>query len=208
MDFMNRVTQNQQPTRVASSPDSVDLPPNRVKAEERHSHDNRHDNFAKWSRWGSNVLLVVVALLIAAVAWLIYSASPTSEYTYVDPSKLQAVFLNTGQVYFGNVQVLNNDYLVLTNVYYLQNNSSSTSSTSSSSNQNVSLVKLGCELHMPYDRMVINTSEVTFWENLQAGGQVAKAVASYQKDHPNGQQNCSQSSTPTSNSTTNPQSSQ
>ncbi len=203
MDFINRVTQNQQPARVASPPDSVELPANRPKADERRGRDR--DPFIKWTRWGSNVLLVIVALLIATVAWLIYIASPTSEYTYVDTTKLQAVFLNTGQVYFGNIQSMNNDYVVLTNVFYLQNNSSSSTTSTTSSSQNVSLVKLGCELHMPYDRMIINNSEVTFWENLQSSGQVAQAVASWQKAHPNGQQNCSQQST--TQTTTNPQSS-
>src|SRR6185312_12815956 len=97
-----------------------------------------------------------------------------SQSKYVDGSKLQAVFLNTGQVYFGNVKSFNQDYLVLSNVYYLQS-SSNGSSSSDTSNQNVSLVKLGCELHKPYDQMMVNTKEVTFWENLQADGQVAKA---------------------------------
>jgi hypothetical protein len=98
---------------------------------------------------------------------------------------------------------MNQSYLVLTNIYYLQSNSSSTSTSATAANQNVTLVKLGCELHMPYDRMIINNSEVTFWENLQPTGQVAKAVATYQTTHPNGQQTCSaQTST---QSTSNPQ---
>ncbi|MGH7233984.1 MAG: hypothetical protein ACREF7_00865, partial [Candidatus Saccharimonadales bacterium] len=66
-------------------------------------------------------------------------------------------------------------------------------------------VKLGCELHAPYDQMVINMSQVTFWENLQSTGQVAKAVAQYDKTYPHGQ-TCtdqSNSSTSTTNSVQN-----
>jgi hypothetical protein len=48
-------------------------------------------------------------------------------------------------------------------------------------------VKLGCELHAPFDQMVINRDQVTFWENLQDDGQVAKAVATFKKENPNGQ---------------------
>ena len=204
MDFVNRNPQNQQQSgRVTSPSESVDLSASRVRSEEKHNHNGKHDMFTKWTRLGSGVLLVIGALLVATLAWLIYTTTPSSENSYVDPTKLQAVFLNTGQVYFGNIQTLNQQYVVLTNVYYLQSNSSSSTTSSSTANQNVTLVKLGCELHMPYDRMIINNTEVTFWENLQPGGQVAKAVATYQKAHPNGQQTCTQQSQ--NQSTSNPQ---
>ncbi len=38
----------------------------------------------------------------------------------MDTNKLQAVFLNTGQVYFGHIKSLNDKYFVVTNIYYLQ----------------------------------------------------------------------------------------
>lgn len=190
MDFMGRTVPNQQPARVAAP----------VPVEPARGSSKRHDKFdwlTRSSRVATNVLLFIVALLVAAVVWFIYSSSPASQSKYVDSTKLQAVFLNTGQVYFGNVKSFNPDYLVLSNVYYLQS-SSSNGSNSSSSNQNVSLVKLGCELHKPYDQMVVNTKEVTFWENLQADGQVAKAVSDYNKQNPN--HTCSTSSSSSSSS--------
>ncbi|MGH7142205.1 MAG: hypothetical protein ACREF5_01880 [Candidatus Saccharimonadales bacterium] len=201
MDFINRVTPNQPPSRVAPPPDSVDLPSSRDKAEARHGGKMKPDLFGRWSRIGTNLLLFVVALLVATVAWLIFTSSPNSQASYINTSKLQAIFLNTGQVYFGNIQAMNNQYVVLTNVFYLQTNSSSTTTTTSSANQNVTLVKLGCELHKPYDQMIINNSEVTFWENLQPSGQVAEAVAQFNKAHPNGQ-TCTQTQAPDTNSST------
>lgn len=185
MDFMNRMPSQPQPARSAMQPEQVELPRGPEKGGKR--HQTKMDILTVGSRIGTNALLFIVALLVAAVVWFIYSSSPASQGKYVDSSKLQAVFLNTGQVYFGNIQAMNKDYLVLTNVYYLQSSSNSGSSSSNSSNQNISLVKLGCELHMPYDRMVVNTAQVTFWENLQTGGQVAKAVATFQQQNPNGQ---------------------
>jgi hypothetical protein len=141
----------------------------------------------------------VIVLLVAVVAYIGFSNSTPSESKYVDSSRLQAVFLNTGQVYFGNIKTLNDKYFVVTNIYYLQT-SSNGSSSSDSSNTSVTLVKLGCELHEPYDQMVINRDQVTFWENLQAGGQVAKAVSTFQKDNPNGQKCTDQSSSSSNNS--------
>ena len=189
MDFNHRITPTQPPAaaqRPAPSPEMV-MP---ARKEDKRSGwaRARSDAFGLWGRIGTNLLLFVVALLIAALAWFIYSEKPATQRGYVDHSKLQAIFLNTGQVYFGNVQALNSNYFVLTNVFYLQSsNGSSATSNSTNSNQNLSLVKLGCELHSPYDQMIINSNEVTFWENLQPSGQVAKAVAQFQKDNPNGQ---------------------
>jgi hypothetical protein len=143
---------------------------------------------------------LLVAILLVFVAITVFTSNRNSEQGFVDNNKLQAVFLNTGQVYFGKISTLNNKYFVVKNIYYLQT-SSGAQTAAAASNTSVSLVKLGCELHEPYDQMVINASQVTFWENLQDNGQVAKAVATFQKQNPSGQK-CSDQST-SSNSTTN-----
>lgn len=155
-----------------------------------------------WARVAIVLAVVSVAILICAVIVVVIAGenSVKAEDKYVDTNKLQAVFLNTGQVYFGNIQSLNDKYFVLTNIYYLQAGNSSSSSAKTNSSSNVTLVKLGCELHRPYDQMVINSSEVTFWENLQSDGQVAKAVATFEKDNPNGQKCVDQSNSASSTS--------
>jgi|SRR5579884_1579424 len=182
MDFSNR---SAQPQEVPSAAPNVASPVNR----------RSHSKNDKWARFGvAGAVLAVVILLIGAILVVSSSNNVPSENKYVDTAKLQAVFLNTGQVYFGNIKSLNNQYVVLTNIYYLQTSSNGSSSSSSNSNNNVSLVKLGCELHQPYDQMVINRSQVTFWENLQDTGQVAKAVKAFQQQNPNGQKCSDQSS--------------
>jgi hypothetical protein len=156
-----------------------------------------------WNHIGVIASLFCVVVLLVGIILLIYSNNNNTkdtESSYIYSNRLQAVFLNTGQVYFGNISVLNNNFVVLAHIFYLQTSSNSSSTTSSSSNNNVSLVKLGCELHMPYDQMVINRTQVTFWENLQPGGQVAKAVSTWDNEHPNGQQCSDQSSSSSTNS--------
>jgi hypothetical protein len=157
----------------------------------------------KWGRMGVFVALIAVVCLIVALIVLVGASNNTladkTEASYIKTNKLQAVFLNTGQVYFGNIATLNNNYLVLTDIYYLQTASTGSGSSSTTSNSNVSLVKLGCELHRPYDQMVINRSQVTFWENLQSDGQVATAVAKYQQENPN--HTCTDQSTSAGTST-------
>lgn len=190
MDFTNR---GAQPQPTNHNPLAGATPP--VSAKKARTK-NQNGLF----RWVTALLGVVIIALVIAVIVAVGFSGPQSESDYVYSNKLQAVFLNTGQVYFGNIQTINQQYLVLNNIFYLQTNNNGSSSSSGSSNTNVSLVKLGCELHAPYDQMVINMNQVTFWENLQSNGQVAKAVAQYQKEYPHGQ-TCNNNSSTTSGNT-------
>jgi len=192
MDFSNRNVQSQAPVSSAHVPPAG---PAGV------GHKKQRADRGKWTRIGAMTLLGCIVILLVGVIILLASGGVKSQDKYVNTGKLQAVFLNTGQVYFGNIKAINDKYFVLTNIYYLQTSSSSSSSSTSTANSNVTLVKLGCELHQPYDQMVINTQQVTFWENLQSTGQVAQAVAKFQQQNPNGQKCSDQSSS--SGATTN-----
>jgi hypothetical protein len=68
----------------------------------------------------------------------------------------------------------------------------------------ISLVKLGCELHGPEDEMLINRSQIVFWENLKEDGQVTQAVAEYIEQNPDGQ-DCEQPATAAPQPQANPQ---
>jgi hypothetical protein len=171
-----------------------DLKPQSAAASAPVSAGRRSANSGKWNRIGVVAAVAALVILLLAIIALAVGGGVKSEQTYVKKDKLQAVFLNTGQVYFGNIKSANSKYFVLSNIYYLQTANSSGSTASTSSNSNVSLVKLGCELHEPFDQMVINRDQVTFWENLQDNGQVAKAVATFKQQNPQGQKCTDQSS--------------
>ena len=132
------------------------------------------------------VLLFSATILVIAVLTSMIFSKKADESKYVDKSTMQAVFLNNGQVYFGNIDTLNSNYLKLSNIYYLRVNQQVQPGQQANQND-VSLAKLGCELHGPQDQMVINRNEITFWENLKGDGQVAKAVSEFVKANPNGQ---------------------
>lgn len=155
----------------------------------------------------SVALLFGVTILIVALLGLVANGGIKAESKFVDGGKLQAVFLNGGQVYFGNIKELNDKYVQMNNIYYLRVNQTVQPNQAQANGQqqaqnDISLVKLGCELHGPTDEMQINREQVIFWENLKDDGQVAKAVADYKKQNPDGQ-NCntqqSQSTGGTSN---------
>lgn len=98
----------------------------------------------------------------------------------IDKANFQSVFLKSGQVYFGKITKITETQVTLTNIYYLSNSKASTTSTPSG---DVSLVKLGNELHGPQDTMYIERKEMDFWENLKSDGEVAKAIAVYEKQN-------------------------
>ena len=182
MDFTNRSAPAQNQSEVEPSNHGVNV----VKRNSSNSTSNKGSDGGKWSRIAVVAGIATVVILIVALIVLLAAqnknANDTSEANYIKTSDMQAVFLNTGQVYFGKIGTLNSSYLTLTNIYYLQTASNGSSTTSA--NSNVTLVKLGCELHKPYDQMVINRAQVTFWENLDSSGQVGKAVAKYQASNP------------------------
>lgn len=146
------------------------------------------------------LLLFSATLLTVALIGFIMNFRQNDESQYVATDKMQAVFLNGGQVYFGKIRELNNKYVGVTDIYYLRVNQQVQPKQGEQSAQDISLVKLGCELHGPQDQMIINREQVVFWENLKYDGKVAKAVESYKQANPDGKQNCeatSQQSTPT-----------
>lgn len=148
-------------------------------------------------------LLFCITILVLALVGYVAFGGPVSQHKYVEQGKYQAVFLNGGQVYFGKITTLNDKFVRLNDIYYLRvNQQVQPDGSTKATNQDISLVKLGCELHGPQDNMVINQSQVIFWENLKADGQVAKAVADFQKQNPKGQNCAANANTSNTNSTT------
>jgi hypothetical protein len=171
-------------SRGAGAPTST--PGNNVAGSSSATNKFNKQGLSKWLERGSVVLLICIAVLVAAIAALTFFGG-NSQAKAIKKDKYQAVFLNNGQVYFGNIKELNSKYVSLQNIYYLQTSGTDSTQNNAAASGNVSLVKLGCELHSPYDRMLINSDQVLFWENLQDSGQVVKAIAQYKKDNPNGQ---------------------
>jgi hypothetical protein len=92
----------------------------------------------------------------------------------------QAVFLTSGQVYFGKLERAG-EWFKLSDVYYLQvDQNLQQGSTPLSSN--FQLVKLGSEIHGPEDTMYVEPQNVLFWENLKTDSQVLQAIGRYKQN--------------------------
>jgi hypothetical protein len=148
-------------------------------------------SYGKLMKLGSLTILLGAAILVGALASFFAFSGNGNESNFVMKGDYQAVFINVngtngGQVYFGHITNMTGSYIALSKVFYIQNQSNANTSNANS----YTLVKLGCELHGPADQMLINRSQVYFWENLKPSGQVTQKINQYYQQNPNGQ-NCS-----------------
>lgn len=140
-------------------------------------------NGSRKRTWITVGVLVVVALIIAAVI-VMWFARPAGGDTAIQRDKYQAVFLTNGQVYFGKLANSGGEYMQLSDVYYLQvdqdvqgtGESKQAEEATTEDQSQVSLAKLGGELHGPEDAMQINRDQVLFWENLTDSSKVVSAI--------------------------------
>lgn len=136
-----------------------------------------------------NLLILIIIILLGVVVYftvldkdnkVFKSNEQKSEEQSKD--KYQAVFLANGQVYFGKLEDKGGDYVKLTDIYYLQAQDQVQPKENAEDNKNdsnLTLIKLGKELHAPADEMNINREQVLFWENIEKDGKVMKAIEEY-----------------------------
>lgn len=116
-------------------------------------------------------LLVVAGLLAAFMAW-------QSGLGAIKRDRYQAVFLTNGQVYFGKINSMTGDTVVLKDIYYLQQAADvqKQENEEDQAQNQLTLAKLGKELHGPEDVMYLERSQMLFWENLTNDSQVVKTI--------------------------------
>ncbi len=141
------------------------------------------------------ILLVVVVIALAGVMTYPKVKKSMDTKKAEKETVYHAVFLSNGQVYFGQMYNLKDEYVKLSQVYYLQLNQQQTQqvqpaegdtqtqdeqasgeAAADGTQPEFSLVKLGQELHGPEDAMVINKEHILFYEILKADSNVVKAI--------------------------------
>jgi hypothetical protein len=128
------------------------------------------------------VLLIIASIVVIAyLGTRLLGASNTG--SAIKSKQYQALFLTNGQVYFGHIKNVDSSYVKLNDIYYLQVQQQvqpDQNKSNTSQQPNVSLAKLGSELHGPEDVMYVSRDQVLFWENLKDDGKVAQAIKDYQ----------------------------
>ena len=118
-------------------------------------------------------LYIILIIVIALLSWKIKS---NIDENNANRNLYYAVFLNNGQVYFGNMKNNTEGELVLTNVYYLQLEKNDLSTQAQLSGSMFSLIKMGNEIHGPTNEMFINKQNVLFYEKLRDDSKVVKSI--------------------------------
>ena len=141
------------------------------------SNDKKSKKKRKWPLFLIGIVVVVAVLIGGYFAKQVISPSP------INKDKFEAVFLTNGQVYFGRL-TRGHGYYKLSDVYYLQNKTGEDTNASDQlgSNTDVELIKLGNEVHGPEDVMIIESSQVLFFENLKNDGNVVKTIQQHQNN--------------------------
>jgi len=132
--------------------------------------------------------IVLLVLLVAAglIGWFSHGQTAYSDKS-INKNEYQALFLTNGQVYFGKLSDLGQKYVSMDDIYYLQVQQASSdqqnvqpAGNSSTPNSQVSLAKLGNELHGPEDHMFVASDQVLFWENMKNDSKVTQAIEKFQ----------------------------
>jgi hypothetical protein len=127
----------------------------------------------KLSKTAKIILGILILIILGAGTFVVKnSLSPK-----LDTTSYYAVFLNNGQVYFGNIEERTEKEFVLTNVYYLQLENNTQNLQAQASSSNFTLVKLGNEIHGPTNEMYINNQNILFYEKLRSDSKVVQSIA-------------------------------
>jgi len=128
-----------------------------------------------WKAW---VIVIVVLAVVLAGGFFAWKSMNKTGLVGIDTNKYQAVFLTNGQVYFGKLSDSSNYQVKISDIYYLQVQQNVQPAEETNKDSQVSLAKLGQELHGPEDSMYISKDQVLFWENLKDDGKVVQAIKS------------------------------
>ncbi len=120
-------------------------------------------------------IVIAVVVLAAGGFWL-----ATNKSTSALNADYQAVFLDDGHTYFGKAQDVGGELVTLREVYYLESSAPLQQGRGAEEvAADLSLIKLGRELHGPEDAMVINRDHILYIEDLKTDSKVVQAIKAY-----------------------------
>ncbi len=184
MDFANR---GNRPNAAPQQPTGMQQEQQTQSFQPMNNSDKNKKRGFDFGKVTSGILLVGTTLLVLAlILGLVFGVGGGAEEAdQIQADKYQAVFLDSqdGQVYFGKLGVYNKDLYQLTDIYYVRvENPIQPEGANQTQQPNISLAKLGNELHGPQDVMYIARDKVLYWENLKDDGQVVTAITNYKEN--------------------------
>ncbi len=172
----------------------LDMPANLTKSADNKPEAEDKKKGKKGLKVAITLIIIIVVLALAGFLLDKYTSlnllgtgesKPEAPLVY-NIDNFYAVFLSNGQVYFGKVAETTDEFTLLENIYYLQVSNALQQVPPAETEQQpqLTLVKLGNELHGPEDYMKINNSHIVFVEALKNNGKVVEAINQYVANNP------------------------
>lgn len=126
------------------------------------------------------LLYLLIAFLIVVNAWIIIRSwlqGSTSTIADTQEEKIDAywaVTLDTGQIFYGKIEKVDEKSITLTSAFYYQ------PGVSSANTESIRITKVGTELHKPKDLVYLNRSHVVSRQVLIQDSRVVKAINTYE----------------------------
>ncbi len=117
--------------------------------------------------WG---LAAVTTVVLIIGAWVLINA-PWGQQT-IPKDSYQAVYLTTGQMYFGKLQNTTGSFLTLSHPYTTQRSADGEQATQNET----TLVKLTQQVYGPDDSIALRSEQVQFWQNLRSDSKVVQTI--------------------------------
>ncbi len=138
----------------------------------------KKNSFPKRGRRFFRTLIWLIVILIVIALIGVFSYFSPFKSGFGERRAWQAVFLVTGQTYFGRITKETKELIVLKEVYYLKEVPTAEGKENAS---RLTVAKLDDELHGPENQMRINKSFILFVENLKPSSEIVKIIESFKK---------------------------
>ena len=115
------------------------------------------------------IFIAVIVVLLALVVWFLIQLVGSKETTTLNsPSPYSAVYLASGDIYFGKLSWFPNPRLV--NVWFIQK------SVDNQNQPQLNLLPFSSVSWGPTDEIFLNSKEIIFWTRLRNDSQIVKVI--------------------------------
>lgn len=126
------------------------------------------------------VLWIIFILVIIGVVYFVFFSNKGGNETNTDNNGWYAVKLVNNEIYYGQIEDIKADPVIIDNVYYNYDQAKG-GAAANTETSNLRLVKRGKETHGPDGTMSIVRMQILYMEPLKADSKVLEAILDYEK---------------------------
>ena len=129
-------------------------------------------------------LVIIILIFVLVVAFMGISLWQDGTFRNISQTlnfknTYQAVFLSNGQLYFGQISEMTNEYIKMEKPHFLQLAQDQAELEDSGVQPEMQLISIKDEFHKPKDFVLIEKSSVIFIEELREASQIADAIENF-----------------------------